>query len=72
MADKPAQPQPQMSREELVGYHKGSVNTLIAERAELLRIVQITESLLQAHLQELKKLGINLQPQEETKAKKSA
>lgn len=70
MAEKPTSQQPQMSREELIGYHKGSVNTLIAERAELLRIVQITESLLQAHLQELKKLGINLQPQEDSKAKK--
>ena len=52
--------QPAMSRDEQIGYHKGAIATLIAERNELLRLVSITESLLQAHLQELEKLGIKL------------
>ncbi len=49
------------SKDELIGYHKGSLNTLIAERNELLRLVQITESLIQAHAKELEQLGVKLQ-----------
>jgi hypothetical protein len=57
--DKPAQ---NISREELIGYHKGSINTLLAERNELLRIAQITEQLIQAHVKELESLGVKLTP----------
>ncbi len=49
------------SKEEKIGYHKGSINTLIAERTELLRLVQITESLIEAHAKELQTLGVKLQ-----------
>jgi hypothetical protein len=49
-----------MDKDELIGYHKGSINTLLAERQELLRIVQVTENLIQAHATELEKLGVNL------------
>jgi hypothetical protein len=57
------QPQGQqpMSKEESVGFHKGSINTLMAERNELLKIVQVTEQLLNAHIKELEKLGVKLQ-----------
>ena len=48
------------SKDEKIGYHKGSVNTLIAERAELLRIVQLTEGLIQAHIEQLENLGVKL------------
>lgn len=48
------------SKEEMIGYHKGSLNTLFAERNELLRIVQVTEQLMQMHVKELEKLGIKL------------
>jgi len=61
MADQPTSNQPAMSRDELVGFHKGSIQTLVNERNELLRIVQVTESLINAHVEELKKLGVNLQ-----------
>jgi len=50
----------EMSAEEQIGFHKGSLNTLIAERNELIKLVQITESLIQAHAKELEKLGVNL------------
>lgn len=49
-----------MSREEEVGYHKGSVNTLVNERNELLKIVQIVEALLQSHLKRLEELGVKV------------
>ena len=57
----------EMSREEIIGYHKGSINTLVAERNELIRIIQITENLLQAHIQELEKLGIKLDKNQKAK-----
>lgn len=50
------------SKEELIGYHKGALNTLLAERNELIRIVQLTEQLIQAHIKELETLGIKLAP----------
>lgn len=56
-----ASTQPQASKDEVIGFHKGSLNTLAAERAELLRLVQITEQLMHAHATELEKLGVKLQ-----------
>lgn len=49
-----------MSKEEQIGFHKGSIQTLVNERNELVRIIQVTESLIKAHLEELKKLGIDI------------
>lgn len=54
MADK-------ISKDEQIGFHKGAVNTLIAERNELLRIVSLTENLIGAHAKELEKLGVKLE-----------
>lgn len=50
----------EMSKEERLGFHKGSLATLTKEREELLRIVQITEQLMQMHVKELKDLGVDL------------
>jgi len=48
------------SKDEQIGYHKGAIQTLVNERNELIRIAQVTESLIKAHLEELRKLGINI------------
>ncbi len=45
---------------ERIGFHKGSLATLSKEREEMLRILQIVEQLMQMHVQELKKLGVDL------------
>jgi len=50
-----------MSKEEEVGYHKGAVNTLLNERAELIRMVQAVEAIMQAHLKRLKELGVHVE-----------
>jgi len=55
----PEQPPP-LSKEEQIGYHKGAISTLVAERNELVRLVSITEQLVQAHVKELEKLGVKL------------
>ncbi|MBI1968517.1 hypothetical protein HYS49_01265 [Candidatus Woesearchaeota archaeon] len=61
MAKTEATPQqPQASKEERIGFHKGSLATLSKEREELLRILQIVEQLMQMHVKELKNLGVDL------------
>ncbi len=56
--------EPNVSKEEKIGYHKGSINTLLGERNELVKLIQTTEALIQAHAEELKKLGIKLKGKE--------
>ncbi len=52
---------------EQIGFHKGSLATLAKEREELLKIVKITEQLMEAHVKALKELGVDL----EAEAKKA-
>jgi hypothetical protein len=52
-----------MNKDEQIGFHKGSIATLAKEREELVKIVQITEQLMQAHSESLKKLGVDLEKQ---------
>ena len=51
----------EMSQGEKVAYHQGCLTTLIGERNELLKVVQVTEQLMQAHIEELKKLGVKFE-----------
>jgi hypothetical protein len=51
------------SKDEQIGFHKGSLATLAKEREEMLRILQIVEQLMQMHITELKNLGVDLQTQ---------
>ena len=48
------------SKEEQIGFHKGSLSTLAKERQELQRILQIVEQLMQMHVSSLKDLGVDL------------
>ncbi len=52
------------SKEELIGFHKGSLTTLSKERAELQRLLQIVEQLMKHHIIELKKLGVDITKKE--------
>ena len=58
-----------MVKEEQIGFHKGSLTTLIKEKQELERILQIVNALIQAHVKALKELGVDLA--KEAKIKKS-
>ena len=49
------------SRDEQVGFHKGALTTLAKERQELIRMAQIVEQLMQAHMKSLKDLGVDLE-----------
>lgn len=56
-----------MSKEEQIGFHKGSLSTLSKEREELARILNIVEQLMQMHIGALKDLGVDLSSQQEKK-----
>jgi len=63
-------PEDSASKEEQVGFHKGSLTTLAKEREEFIRILSIVEQLMQMHLKSLKDLGVDLEA-EAKNAKKS-
>jgi len=48
------------SKEEQIGFHKGALSTLVKERQEMLRILQIVEQLMQMHIKGLQELGVDL------------
>lgn len=56
------------NKDEQIGFHKGALTTLAKEHQELVRMVQITEQLMQAHMKGLKDLGVDI----EAEAKKAA
>ncbi len=50
-----------VSKDEQIGFHKGSLMTLSKEREELVRILGIVEQLMQMHATALKELGVELE-----------
>ncbi|OVE75014.1 hypothetical protein BVX95_00565 [archaeon D22] len=52
--------QENVSRDEQIGFHKGALKTLAAERQELSKILQIVEQLMHMHINGLKELGVDL------------
>jgi len=66
MADK----QPNVSKDEQVGFHKGALATLAKEREEMKKILNIVEQLMQMHVKALKEQGVDLQAQAEAMQKK--
>jgi len=55
MAEKEA------SKDEQIGFHKGSLSTLAKEREEMMKILNIVEQLMQMHVKALKDLGVDLE-----------
>lgn len=49
-----------MSKEMEIGFHQGSLNTLINERNELIKMAQVTEKIMQAHMNRLEELGVKI------------
>ena len=54
-------------KEEEIGYHKGSLNTLVGERNELFKMIQNVEAFMQMHMKKLEELGVKLQTEEQKK-----
>jgi hypothetical protein len=59
VASAPVEEVPQMTEEEERGFHKGALNTLVAERNELVKMVGNVEAIMQAHVKRLKELESN-------------
>ncbi|MGY4884793.1 MAG: hypothetical protein ACP5NZ_04415, partial [Nanobdellota archaeon] len=49
-----------MSKEMEISFHQGALNTLINERNEILRLIQQTERVMQAHIKRLEELGVKV------------
>ena len=47
-------------KDEQIGFHKGAIATLLKERQEVVKMLQIVETMLRAHVNELKKLGVDV------------
>ena len=61
-----------ISKDEQIGFHKGSLTTLAKEREEMLKILSIVEQLMQMHIKSLKELGVDLQKEaQKSRVKKS-
>ncbi|MBR9689667.1 MAG: hypothetical protein GOV01_02105 [Candidatus Altiarchaeota archaeon] len=60
----------QMSKDEQIGFHKGALTTLIKERQELSRIIDIVNQLIGAHIKSLGELGVKLDEPAEKKEDK--
>lgn len=56
---------------EQVGFHKGALSTLFAERNELVKMVGIVDAFIQAHVKALEKLGVDIKAEIE-KAQRDA
>jgi hypothetical protein len=50
-----------MANEEIIGFHKGALSTLSKERQELVKMVSVVDQFIQMHMEELKKLGVDLE-----------
>ena len=62
--------EPEASKDEQVGFHKGALSTLAKERQEMLKILGIVEQLMQMHIKSLKDLGVDLEAQAKDLQKK--
>jgi hypothetical protein len=51
----------EMPKETEIGFHQGALNTLIAERNELFKMIQNIEAIMQAHLKRLEELGVKIE-----------
>jgi hypothetical protein len=49
-----------MTKSEQVGFHKGSVSTLVKEREELVKMVTIVDQLIKMHVNALKGVGVDI------------
>ncbi len=54
---------PEVSKDEEIGHHKGSLGTLINERNELFKMIQNVEMVMQAHIKRLEELGVKIDQQ---------
>ena len=52
---------PKVPKEMEIGFHQGTITTLLNERNELVKMVQQVEAIMQAHIKRLEELGVKIQ-----------
>ncbi|MBI5149063.1 hypothetical protein HZA33_05265 [Candidatus Pacearchaeota archaeon] len=57
---------------EQIGFHKGALSTLFAERNELVKLISIVDAFIQAHIKSLEKLGVDIKAEIEKAQKEAA
>ncbi|MEK6913629.1 MAG: hypothetical protein AABW47_03070 [Nanoarchaeota archaeon] len=55
----------EVPKEMEIGFHQGALNTLLNERNELIKMIQQTESVMQAHIKRLEELGVKIKTNSE-------
>lgn len=60
-----------IQKDEQIGFHKGSIDTLLKERQELVRIITVIDQLLKAHAGALHQLGVKISQSKEEKLEKA-
>jgi len=53
--------EPQVSKDEEIGIHRGAFSTLNNERAELFKMLGNVEAIMQMHLKRLEELGVKME-----------
>ncbi|RMD45439.1 hypothetical protein D6829_02395 [Candidatus Pacearchaeota archaeon] len=53
-------PNSSMTPQEEIGFHKGALSTLIAERNELVKMIGNVNAIMQAHIKRLEELGVKI------------
>ncbi|MFP4403581.1 MAG: hypothetical protein ACOC3X_01430 [Nanoarchaeota archaeon] len=51
------------SKDEIIGFHKGSLSTLAKEREEFQKLLNVIEQLMQMHIKALKEQGVDIMAQ---------
>jgi len=54
------QKNPEVSKEMEIGFHQGTLNTLVNERNELVKMIQQIEQIMRVHMQRLEELGVKI------------
>ncbi|HPD81687.1 MAG TPA: hypothetical protein PK357_01160 [Candidatus Pacearchaeota archaeon] len=58
---------PEMPKEVEIGFHQGSINTLLNERIGLIKMISQIEQIIQAHVKRLEELGVKVRTNPEKK-----
>jgi len=59
------------TKDETIGFHKGCISTLAKEREELLKMVNVVEQILNAHINALNDLGVKITNNKDEKKRKN-
>jgi argininosuccinate synthase len=51
---------PEVSKDMEIGFHQGTLNTLVNERNELVKMIQQIEQIMRAHMKRLEELGVKI------------